>query len=110
MNDTHAKPSAARSPHWPAVRAAHLEIEPECQACGGIDALEVHHVRPHHVHPELELEQDNLVTLCEHPGRNCHFVFGHAHHWHGWNDHVRRDVAVFREREKASEQHAKQGV
>jgi 5-methylcytosine-specific restriction protein A len=92
----------ARSPHWPAVRKAHLLKEPVCQACGGTEDLQVHHKLPYHTHPELELVDANLVTLCEHPSKNCHLTFGHNWHWKGWNPYVVDDCATMREREKES--------
>jgi 5-methylcytosine-specific restriction enzyme A len=97
-----AKPSMKRSNHWPAVRAAHLRVQSTCQACGGTDALEVHHIQTFATHPELELRPDNLLTLCEHPARNCHFVFGHGgFSWHDFNPHVVLDAAWWRHKLRA---------
>ncbi len=87
------KPDVERSSHWPAVRAAHLKRFPTCAACGAKDTLEVHHVKPFHLFPELELQDDNLITLCEKPGHSCHFVFGHNYNWKCWNPEVREDAA-----------------
>ena len=97
-----AKPARQRSPHWPAVRAAHLKRFPECAACGGAKALEVHHKQPFHAFPGLELIDSNLITLCEAPGRNCHYSLGHAYNWRGWNPHVEDDAAMFRQRVEQS--------
>lgn len=67
-----------RSPLWPAAREAHLKLEPDCQVCGGTDGLNVHHIRPFHLHPELELDPTNLITLCTaNKTMNCHLKFGH---------------------------------
>lgn len=85
-----------RSNLWGKVRAAHLIKEPSCQACGGTEALEVHHIAPFHLHPELELSEDNLITLCEKNGHDCHFVFGHFHDWKLFNPNVRAMVAEYR--------------
>ena len=73
------KPSARRSSKWPTVRARHLVLHPICEVCGGRDSLEVHHIQPFHIHPDLELEPSNLMTLCESKkkGVNCHLFFGH---------------------------------
>lgn len=54
-----------RSPHWSTVRKAHLEKHPACEVCGATAKLEVHHKLPFHLHPALELEGSNLITLCE---------------------------------------------
>lgn len=69
--------AAKRDGHWPSLRKAHLVREPYCQYCGGTEKLQVHHIRPFHLHPELELDPNNLITLCEAPGKDCHLRFGH---------------------------------
>lgn len=70
-----------RSAGWPALRRAHLLVEPACTACGTRADLDVHHVRPFHLYPELELDAANLQTLC---GR-CHLLIGHLGTWEAWN-------------------------
>jgi 5-methylcytosine-specific restriction endonuclease McrA len=92
----HAPDSTERSPRWPAARAAHLAIEPACVVCGSTANLEVHHILPFHVHPELELDPTNLITLCERAGHECHFVFGHYFDFQAWNPDVRTYAAAFR--------------
>lgn len=81
-----------RSARWRAVRAAHLDRFPACAACGhGLQReLNVHHIKPFHLFPELELVDDNLITLCERPSFSCHWVFGHGgHSWSDYNPAVR---------------------
>jgi 5-methylcytosine-specific restriction protein A len=90
-----ARPGAARSSHWPAVRAAHLKANPACAACGARAPLEVHHVKPFHLYPVLELDPANLITLCESPSHNCHLMFGHLLLWASWNVQVRVSAANF---------------
>ncbi len=87
--------SAKRSDHWPKVRAEHLKTEPVCVVCGGSEHLEVHHIHPFHLHPELELNQNNLVTLCEagHGGVNCHLHYGHLGNFKSFNVDVVADAA-----------------
>lgn len=84
--------SAARSTHWPTVRKHHLEKFPACAVCGGTEKLQVHHRHPFHLHPELELSEDNLITLCEAPGHNCHLVFGHLLNFRSFNPNVGTDA------------------
>lgn len=86
-----AKP---RSPHWPTVRKHFLEQNPTCAACGGTEFLACHHKLPFHIHPELELDFRNLVTLCESPTRLCHFRTGHSYDWKAYNEHVIEDAAL----------------
>lgn len=85
----------SRHKDWPKVRASHLKLHPCCAACGRKDFLEVHHRMPVHLVPELELDPDNLVTLCEGPSVNCHLLFGHLGHWKSWNENVRQDAATW---------------
>jgi 5-methylcytosine-specific restriction endonuclease McrA len=82
------------------VRRAHLAKHGECAVCGETreHLLNVHHKKPFHLHPELELEPTNLITLCEEPHKNCHLWVGHLGHWRSWNEHVERDAKVWRER------------
>lgn len=84
----------SRSPHWPTVRAEHLKVEPVCRCCGANQTLEVHHVKPFHLHPELECDPSNLVTLC----RRCHLFLGHLSEWKSYNTKVREDADAWHER------------
>ena len=90
----------ARSPRWSAVRTAHLKRNPTCAACGSSDKLEVHHVRPFHLFPNLELDPANLMTLCENGG-NCHIMLGHLKNWKSYNLDVRKDAEVLLQKIKA---------
>lgn len=82
-----------RSARWPGVRKHFLEVENKCQWCGGTENLEVHHMQPFHLHPELELDPKNLITLCEKAGLECHLHVGHKNDWHGFNPHVQQDCS-----------------
>jgi 5-methylcytosine-specific restriction protein A len=78
-----------RSPKWRAVRARHLKAHPECAACGSRVGLQVHHIKPFHLAPALELEPSNLVTLCEYVGGlECHEMLGHGDHWQSYTPGV----------------------
>ena len=55
-----------------------------CAFCGAAVALEVHHIRPYHLHPELELDPANFVTLCE-GSPQCHLHVGHLGNWDSFN-------------------------
>lgn len=87
--------SIPRSHLWPKVRKAYLEKNPTCAACGCSEFLEVHHVVPFAKHPELELDTNNFITLCQKPGHNCHFHLGHLLSWKSYNSNVRVDSASF---------------
>lgn len=82
-----------RSPEWPAVAHAHLAHEPACRVCGHRGrGLQVHHIKPFHLYPELELDPNNLITLCELKGRDHHLLIGHFDDWESYNPQVRSDV------------------
>lgn len=83
-----------RSSHWHALQKAHLEKEPFCRWCGGVDDLQVHHILPVHVCKERELDPTNLITLCMAPGRECHFVHGHLGGWWRYNRHIQLEAIM----------------
>lgn len=81
-----------RSPEWPRVAHEHLAVEPACVVCGHRGhGLQVHHVKPFHLHPNLELDPNNLITLCELRGRDHHLLVGHLDEWESYNVQVRAD-------------------
>jgi 5-methylcytosine-specific restriction protein A len=91
-----------RSSKWSSVRKQHLKNNPRCALCDGIKKLEVHHIKPFHLHPELELDPDNLITLCEDKGDGvyCHLFFGHLGNFHSINADVKIDIEIWREKLK----------
>lgn len=84
------RPQFGRSGQWPAVRRRHLKFYPTCAACGGTRSLEVHHLIPYHLAPELELDYGNLLTLCEH--NKCHYRVGHRYSWTHYNPNASVDA------------------
>ena len=83
------KPAKLRSPEWEGVEKKHLLEEPKCQWCGGTTDLQVHHMQPFHLHPELELDDSNLITLCEDSATDCHLRNGHLGNWKSFNPDIR---------------------
>ena len=85
---------------WPEIREAHIKKHPRCAFCGSTKYLDVHHIKPVSTHPELELDLENLVTLCSYStrfkGLNCHLAIGHAFFWQRINPNVLRDIAYLR--------------
>jgi len=83
-----------RSSRWRTIRKQHLIKFPLCEVCGESKKTEVHHIIPFHVAPELELVEDNLISLCEQKkfGINCHLFVGHLGRWRGFNPKVREDI------------------
>ena len=79
-----------RSPHWSKLRSEWLKSNNCCVACGStnLKMLNVHHKKPYHLFPKLELTETNLITLCETPTHNCHFIVGHCLDWTKYNNCV----------------------
>lgn len=90
---------AGRSGRWGAVREAYFKEHPTCAACGD-KASQVHHIKPFHLHPELELDPDNLISLCD----RDHLLFGHLDNFRSYNPNVRRDCAAMLAKIKARPQ------
>lgn len=88
--------SAKRSSDWPRTRSEFLEKNPTCAVCGGSKKLNVHHILPFHLRPELELEESNLITLCERKkyGIHCHLLVGHLGNYRNINLHLFEDVEL----------------
>lgn len=88
-------PPKQRSSKWPKVRATHLEANPSCACCGATTKLEVHHKRPFSLDASLELDPNNLITLCESTsdGIICHLCVGHAGNYREYNPNVEQDSA-----------------
>lgn len=86
-----------RSREWPRVRAEHLEKQPTCMVCGSDEVIEVHHIKPFWLAPELELNPANLITLCESKkvGVTCHLAFGHLGSYRSFNPDIVMDAKVW---------------
>jgi hypothetical protein len=75
--------ASQRSGKWTTVRkrflAKNKKVGRGCEACGNTVGLQVHHARPYHLHPELELIESNLRALCSSvTGLECHEFLGHG--------------------------------
>ena len=81
----------SRSPKWPGVEKLHLKFHPVCEACGSDKKLNVHHKKPFHLFPELELDLNNLITLCM--DKECHEKIGHGGNFKDYNPDVEADSA-----------------
>ena len=71
----------------------HLKLEPTCAACGSSKKLNVHHKKPFHLYPELELDENNLVTLCM-SKMECHLLIGHGSDFKCYNPYVESDIKI----------------
>lgn len=93
-----------RSSQWPRVRADFVKKFPLCQLCGGKKSVEVHHKQPFHLHPELELDENNLISLCEgNKSVVCHRFFGHLGNYKNFNSSVVEDVKIWNKKLKTTD-------
>jgi 5-methylcytosine-specific restriction protein A len=93
-----------RSSLWSKARKDFLAKNPNCAVCGASKGkLEVHHIKPFHLHPELELDPTNFITLCENKndGVNCHLLFGHLGSFKSLNENVVSDAALWNKKIKS---------
>lgn len=94
----------SRSPLWDKKRIEHLTKFPNCEACGKlvyknnkvIFTCSVHHKKPFHLYPELELVDENLATMCCEPNHNCHLWIGHLFDFKSWNPNFDKTVERLR--------------
>lgn len=96
----------SRSPQWAKVERSFLLKHPKCEACNkNIFHVQVHHVFPFHYcialgFPQLELDERNLITLCETtsavPSDDHHLLIGHFDDFKSSNLTVRQDVIKYR--------------
>jgi len=82
-----------RSKHWHKVRQEFLKENPECAVCGTNKNLNVHHKKPFHLYPELELDKNNLVTLCM-SKMECHLLIGHGGSFLKFNNNIESDIRI----------------
>lgn len=81
-----------RSSEWKDLRDSFILREKVCGYCMRQDKdMEVHHITPFHVAPELELEEDNLIVLC----KKCHLVQGHYGNFKLWNPDIKLHSANY---------------
>ena len=88
---------AARSSQWPKTKQEFEKLNPKiCAVCGNKVSVQCHHQLPFHNHPELENDLNNLIWLCE--DKNCHIRFGHLFSYQSWNENIKEDAKIWREK------------
>jgi 5-methylcytosine-specific restriction protein A len=80
-----------RSPKWPKVEEDFRAAHPQCECCGTRQGLQVHHIKPFHLDPVLELDETNLITLCM-SENECHLRVGHGDDFKAYNPNVVQDI------------------
>jgi hypothetical protein len=83
--------SNKRSSKWHSLQKEFLLKNPICVICGSSEKLNVHHKKPFHLYPELELDENNLVTLCM-SKKECHLLIGHLDSFKKFNPNIDSDI------------------
>ena len=95
--------SKKRSSHWPKLEKEFLEQHPTCEICGSKTRLNVHHIKPFHLFPELELDPTNLITLCM-SRKECHFKIAHGSNFSSYCPNINLYIKQFHNKEKTFEE------
>ena len=85
-----------RSSKWSAVRDNFLKENPDCEACG-VKAEVAHHVYPYSFKPELELDESNLISLCD----ICHMCLAHLKSFKRFDPDIKEVARAFRQKIKS---------
>jgi len=83
--------SVSRHPDWSYVARMYMIDEPNCRVCGKKGEA-VHHILPVHLRPDLELDRNNMATVCH----RCHLFVGHLDNWLSWNVSFNFDASRIR--------------
>jgi 5-methylcytosine-specific restriction endonuclease McrA len=69
---------------WLDLQRKHRRNNPNCAICGTNQNIEIHHILPFKENPELELDENNLISLCG-KYNNCHLIHGHLGNYNNYN-------------------------
>ena len=94
------KPRPRRSPKWAALAKRFLRANSCCAVCGRSENVVAHHICPFHLFPSMELDEANLIPLCEGRTVNCHLAVGHLFLWASYNPAVVLDAAAITQKVK----------
>ena len=102
-----------RSSKWSALEKSFKKQFPTCACCRTNKKVQIHHIVPFHVSPELELEPTNLISLCM-SKRMCHLQIAHCGSFRKWTENIRqyasilsKDISKYNEIVKLSKESAK---
>jgi 5-methylcytosine-specific restriction protein A len=95
-----AKKGQRRSSKWRKFRGAFKAKNPNCAVCGSKKKVEVHHKIPFHYAPDLELNKENLISLCENKkyGIHCHLLIGHLGNYRRFNYNIEIDAMTWNQK------------
>ncbi|CAB4161941.1 hypothetical protein UFOVP785_3 [uncultured Caudovirales phage] len=90
-----AGPTVKRSKDWAKLAKKLIDAHPYCSLCGNKNrqVLIPHHITPVWIDPKQELDEDNIIILCEKSevlsGLNCHLTAAHLGNFRLWNPRIR---------------------
>ena len=91
-----------RSPSWPRLEKKFLLNNSKCAFCGSTTNLNVHHKKPFHLYPELELDESNLITLCM-SKNECHLKIGHGNNFRLYLPEIDDALSEYKSNQKTLE-------
>ncbi len=81
---------STRSSQWKNIRNEYVKYYSVCQFC--FKPVEVvHHIQPFHLYRTLELDWNNLVSLCN----DCHLKYGHFGDYRSFNPLLKLDILLY---------------
>lgn len=78
------------------AKKLYLQDNRQCVICGALVDLEVHHILPVHLVPELASDPINFVTLCDYGNKGCHLKFGHLGSFTNFNPQIQELIVTIR--------------
>lgn len=85
-----------RSPKWNQFKNKWLKKNPNCIICGSTKYTIVHHIKPFHLFPQFELDESNVVTICENPKFNHHLYIAHQGNYCKYNKTLIEDIPTIK--------------
>lgn len=98
-NYRHVITGKKRSPQWHKVQENFLDDNPFCEVCGSHQNLQVHHIKPFHLFPELELDPNNLITVCM-DKNECHLKIAHGGNFKSYCPDIKKYAKEVKEHKK----------
>lgn len=84
-----------RSSQWPALEKRFKKEHPVCEICGSSVRVQVHHRLPFHIHSELELDENNLISGCM-SQKECHLRIFHGGSFRAYSASIEEDVKILK--------------
>ena len=72
---------------WQKCRKKFLKkVGKSCVCCSNKKKIQVHHVLPRHIRPDLAVDMTNLIALCA----SCHLRIGHLGSYFTYNENIKK--------------------